>query len=215
MHKEKHMQPIKKVLLAGTTQAPYHPIESLADRLPAILGDNFDVVTTTCGNDLLELSQFDVCVLYVDLWKQQVPVSPEQAGALLSFVAKGGGLLVVHGGISIQLKSELADLMGARFVEHPPLQNILVSPTLDHPIVAGVDSFMVFEEPFQLEFSPLSEIEIFLEYTMDGVRYPAGWSRRFGLGRVAFTMPGHTAESFEIPSYRTILRNAVDWVADK
>jgi uncharacterized protein len=205
------MQNHRRALLLGTSrrEAPFHPIDPLADSLPDILGPDYSVEVSTLPADFMKASEFGLLVLAVDLWDQ--PFAAEHAGALLSFVAQGGGLVVVHSGISVQSKSELAEMIGARFTGHPDRQDLLLSPVADHPVVEGVDAFAVFDEPYMFQTSGLAEMLVFLEYTLDERLYPAGWLRDYGIGRVVFLMPGHSADVFEHPTYRRLIHNAAEW----
>jgi uncharacterized protein len=205
------MQNLKRALLLGTDRrtAPYHPIDPLAQRLPDILAPGYSVEQSTRPSDLMTIDEFGLLVLYADLWDQ--PFAAEHAGAILSFVARGGGIVVVHAGLSVQSRSELAEMIGARFTGHPAQQDLLLSPVAEHPIVNDVEAFTIHDEPYMFETSGLAERLVFLEYALDGRQYAAGWLRDYGLGRVVFLMPGHAADSFEHPTYRRLLRNAAEW----
>jgi type 1 glutamine amidotransferase len=40
-----------------------------------------------------------------------------------------------------------------------------------------------------------------------------GWARQHGPSRIVYVLPGHTASTMTHPGYRTIVRNACEWVA--
>ena len=94
----------------------------------------------------------------------------ELEGNLINYVAKGGGLMLLHGGIVMQNKSsKFGEMAGGSFDYHPVQQNIdvkLVNP--NHPLVAAFEGegFSHIDEPyffnnayFNYNFRPLLYME--------------------------------------------------------
>ena len=52
------------------------------------------------------LYPYELCIAYSDLWDERV--SPRQTAGLLSYVSGGGGLLVIHNGVTLANRYELA-----------------------------------------------------------------------------------------------------------
>jgi type 1 glutamine amidotransferase len=133
---------------------------------------------------------------------------------LIRFVKRGGGLMVVHGGIVMQNNSmEFSRMVGGSFDYHPPQQEIkvdLVEP--GHPMVNCFEgeSFVHVDEPyifknayFEYDFRPLLSMDVsalppLREETGDKVIY-ISWIKRYGKGRVFYVSPSHNAQSFENP----------------
>lgn len=158
------------------------------------------------------IQQFDLCISYIDLWDEKI--SPQQTAGLLSYVSHGGGLLIIHNGISLGDRYELAQLMGGKFIGHPPYQPLSFRTSGDdHAITKDIEPFEMEEEPYQFEFDSFTEKHILLEYQMDDKWYPAAWTHTYGLGRVTVLMPGHHEPSFKHPVIRQLILQAAQWTS--
>ncbi len=204
----------QKALLAGNySRVEYHPLDGVDGELCAILRDEWTVECTEDFDTFRsgKLDRFRLCISYIDTWKEKK--TREQVAGLLSFVCGGGGLLVVHNGISLHNDFELAQMMGAKFLGHPAQATLRFKPAaLQHEIMNGIGAFEIDDEPYRFEFSNLMEKTILFEYENEGSVWPAAWAHVFGLGRVVYLMPGHTAGSFANPVYREIIRRSARWV---
>ncbi|WJH32815.1 ThuA domain-containing protein [Paenibacillus sp. CC-CFT747] len=122
-------------------------------------------------------------------------------------------MLVIHNGISLQAHESLYKLLGARFTGHPPYQALSFQVReSDHPLLQGISSFILEEEPYQYEVHPETERDVVLTYEAQGQVWPAAWVTRHGAGRLVYVMPGHHAPTFLHPEVRRLLRNAADWL---
>jgi type 1 glutamine amidotransferase len=146
---------------------------------------------------------------------------------LLTYVQNGGGLMVVHGGITTQNKSRaFSRLVGASFDYHPPQQPIqirLVDP--EHPLVQVFpkEGFQHIDEPYfysnayeEKDFRPLlyfnnEEITGQREPAKTGKTYVA-WIRSEGKGKVMYCSPSHNAQSFENPDLLQFFLNGLQYV---
>src|SRR4051794_35171408 len=108
------MTNVPTLLLGNNDDAPYHTLRAVQQQIIDILGASFQVTAAegTTHLQLDVLKPYQLVVSYLDIWGK-VPAAEETAG-LLQFVASGGGLLVIHNGISIQGSPELSHLIGAR-----------------------------------------------------------------------------------------------------
>lgn len=210
------MSKIRALLVGDITSPPWHPLEPARAALEEILGDAFELTSTEDYEEFARLDQanFKLCISYTDCWDRELTAA--QTAGLLRYVAGGGGLLVIHTGISIQQNYELLQMVGGKFVEHPPIQPLQYYGTVDgHPLLDGVESFTVEEEPYVFEFDPYTKRNVFMEYEFEGKRYPAAWEHAYGLGKVVYLQPGHQASSFEPPAFRRLIQNAAHWAAVK
>jgi type 1 glutamine amidotransferase len=204
----------KAILLGDYTNPPYHPLDRIESELVDILKDQITVVGTE-DYDIMHadnLNKIDVFISYTDCWNKEV--TSAQAAGLLSYVSNGGGLLVLHTGISLQNKYELCQMMGARFTGHPPLQKLVfeIAAAAEHEILNEFEPFAIEDEPYQFEFDPFTEKMVLFEYRYENQRWPAAWAHEFGLGRIVYFMPGHTVEAFQNPIYRKLINNSVKWL---
>lgn len=206
------MEKRKCLLLGEYTHPRFHPLQGVDQKIGGILND---LMTVQCSeNKKLLLSEhiggYDLCIAYNEMWNESV--SPQQTAGLLGYVSGGGGLIILHIGISLGNRYELSQLIGAKFKGHPPYGplNFRVN---EHDITEGIDPFVLDEEPYRFEFDPFTEKTVLLEYEADGEWLPAAWCHSYGLGRVVYLMPGHHEPTFTHPVFRTLLLQAAKWAS--
>ncbi|WP_454193457.1 ThuA domain-containing protein [Paenibacillus sp. Marseille-Q7038] len=204
----------KKVLLLGDYTHPmYHPLQGVDAEVSRILQDEMTVQCSENRNLMLmeNLAGYDLLISYLDDWKGAI--APQQAAGLLSYVSGGGALLVLHNGISMHNRYEIAQLLGGRFTGHPAPRELRFQVTDPlHPIVSGIDNFSMEEEPYEIEFDNFADITVLLEYmNEDGKSWPAAWAHNYGMGRVVYLMPGHSVPSFNNESFRRLLLQSAMW----
>ncbi|MDR6553728.1 ThuA domain-containing protein [Paenibacillus qinlingensis] len=208
------MSIIPTLIIGNNDDAPYHKLQAVQQLIIDNLGASFQV-TSVEGTTHLKvdvLRPYPLVVSYLDMWGK-VPEAEETA-CLLQYVAGGGGLLVIHNGISIQGSPELSQLIGARFTGHPAFTTLpFEKMECDHPLLNGLESFEMDEEPYRFELDPFAPIELLLTYTHEGKQWPAAWTRAYGLGRVVYLMPGHHPPSFQSETYGKWIRSAGYWAA--
>lgn len=209
---------IRTLLIGHNESAPYHPLKAVQERLSAIWGEEFRVQAEegTAGLRKESIDAYELVVSYTDSWK--TPVAQEEIAGLLTYVAQGGGLLILHNGMSLQAAPELAQLAGGYFTGHPPYASLEFQVTEEgekHPLSAGLPGFTLDEEPYRYDLDPLAQVQVLLTYRHEGQDYPAAWTRPYGLGRVAVLAPGHHLPSFQHEEYSLWVRRAALWAADK
>lgn len=135
---------------------------------------------------------------------------------LLDFVSAGGGLMVLHGGITTQNSSaEFGKLVGGSFDYHPPQQKFRVYlQDPEHPLVQAFpkEGFEHIDEPYfyknaydEGDFKPLLYFKNQeIEKQRNGQSDPrektyVAWIRSEGKGKVLYASPSHNAQSFENP----------------
>ncbi|WP_150270228.1 ThuA domain-containing protein [Paenibacillus tepidiphilus] len=202
----------KCLLLGDYTHPRFHPLQGVDLQIGEILGE---LLTVQCSENkklLLSehLSGYDLCIAYNELWNETV--SPQQTAGLLSYVSGGGGLIVLHNGISLAKRYELAQLIGGKFTGHPPYTTLKFN-VLEHDITEGMADFELDEEPYGFEFDPFTEKTVLLEYESEQGRQPAAWCHSYGQGRVVYLMPGHHEPTFRHPAVRQLILQAATWAA--
>jgi type 1 glutamine amidotransferase len=205
---------IKVLLIGDDSDAAWHPLQPARQELEQILGSEFELTVSADYNRFAELCRddFALCISYTDCWNRDL--TSEQTAGLLRFVAGGGGLLAIHNGISLQRSYELLQVIGGKFVTHPPYQPLKYYATAEgHPLLDGVEDFTVDEEPYMFEFASHTPRKVFLEFEFEGTRYPAAWEHTYGLGKVVYLQPGHCSDSFKPASYRKLVLNSARWAA--
>ncbi|MCM3748676.1 ThuA domain-containing protein [Paenibacillus pasadenensis] len=184
-----------------------------------VLDDDFDLrVTGTC-EALEEDMPADQSLIVVnnDCWNE--PLTDAQAIKLAHFVESGGGLVLLHGGISIASHPVLKNLVGASCVERPANRRLSFQAVIGkggiHPAVQDIQPFELAEEPYRYSFLPSPDREVIMEYMLDGQRYPAAWAHRAGRGRIVVLLPGHTRETLRHPQVSRLLRSCSLWASGR
>ena len=138
-------------------------------------------------------------------------ISARLEANLIKFVKKGGGLMVVHGAITMLNNSmPFSDLVGGSFDYHPAQQDIQIEMTdPNHPLVKAFEgkTFVHRDEPYlfknaytEKNFRPLLYIDTEKLSTKKEIeeRYKyVSWIKRHGKGHVFYSSPSHNAQSFE------------------
>ncbi len=132
---------------------------------------------------------------------------------LLEYVENGGGLMVLHGGISLLDSSEkFTKMVGGTFKFHPNQQNIKIE-LIDakHPLTQAFDgnSFEVFDEAYifgtpydEYNFHPLLYFD---KNKITGLKKEdkkvnkeyISWIKKHGKGRIFYSMLTHNAQNYE------------------
>ncbi|WP_088341372.1 ThuA domain-containing protein [Robiginitalea sediminis] len=145
---------------------------------------------------------------------------------LLAYVRNGGGIVLLHGGTTMQLNSEsFSEMAGGSFDFHPPQQPMrvrIVEP--GHPITKGFQNqeFTLTDEPYffknaypKKDFRPLlamdaRELKGLEQPVEDPLRYIA-WIKPYGKGRVFVSAPSHNAHQLEDPEFLGFLLNGIQY----
>jgi type 1 glutamine amidotransferase len=209
-------------------QIPIDGIASLGEK-----GFQFDIISNAKDFSPEILTNYSVVLLCKsDNTSQQDRTSwktEEIEQAFVNYVENGGGLLVVHSGLTGEGSDAFQHLIGCRFIMHPNACPVTVQPIKGHPITEGVEMFCEFDEHYRIEiisqdadiiiasYSP-SQGEV-SKYESDPTNNtkawicPAGYVRTQGKGRVCVLTPGHTHEVWQNPNFQRTLVNALQWCA--
>jgi uncharacterized protein len=136
--------------------------------------------------------------------------------SLLDFVAKGKGVVAIHGAIVFLNESqEFSKMMGGSFSMHPKLEELTLKPVEpDHPLLKAFNGkpFVHLDEPYlfhkaykEKNFRPLLEIdqtslEPAAQKALQGDRRYVAWIKPHGKGRAFYCSPSHRPETYEQPS---------------
>lgn len=208
------MSTLKALALGSYSEVKYHPFAGVDREIEQILANDLQVFSSEDYGllDNKTLSDYKLVISYTEFSDDKIPV--EQSSALLSYVAGGGGLLVVHNGISLQRNQELGVMLGAHFTHHPEYTSLQMSiPVREHPIMQGIEEFVIEDEPYYFEMHPYFETTVLAEYPHEGAMRQAAWCHEFGLGRVVYLMPGHHLPSFSVEPFREMIRRGGLWAA--
>jgi uncharacterized protein len=204
---------LKGIVIGDYLDAPYHKLGAVEEELKEILSNSVEL-TFTEDRDYFnynKLSEYDICILYVDCWGKKL--GEEQMAGLLCFIASGRSIVTIHNGISYQSNAEFAQLIGGKFIGHPPYQKLTYNIVKEeHPIVKGISDFEMEEELYTFELDNLCDKEILMTATDGNITAPAAWIKKYGKGKVVYLAQGHDKKSFENLSFRKLIKNSVEWL---
>lgn len=145
---------------------------------------------------------------------------------LIAYVKNGGGLILIHGGTTMQNNSlAFSEMTGGSFDFHPPQQPLHVQiANSEHPITRPLpksgfnhtDELYFFKNAYSKKnFHPLlfvdaSNIKGIDASVTDPIRY-ISWVKKFGKGRVFVSSPSHNAQTFENASFLEFLINGIQY----
>ncbi len=173
------------------------------------------VVETADGWPTAEqLDRADVVVLYSNnpAW------SAERAKELDRYLARGGGLVLIHYAVDGHEAAEaLADRIGlawkggaSRF-RHGPLDLDLSGSS--HPIARGFGRLHLEDESYWNLVGNPASVDLIASGVEEGRQQPLLWTRRQGKGRVFVSIPGHYTWTFDDPLFRLLLLRGMAWAA--
>lgn len=153
-----------------------------------------------------ELARYDA----VACWSLIAKPNKEQVSALLDAISGGMGFLGIHGATASTWDvSEYVEMIGSKFLRHPPIKPFSVRiDDPDHPITAGISSFEVEDELYELE-GDLSRVHILA--SSEG--HPLLYVKTHGKGRVHYNALGHDHRSLQCPQVRRLYLQGLAWVA--
>ena len=178
-----------------------------------------------------DLARFDVIV-----WNNVTGdvLLPEQRSAMRAWLEQGGGFVGLHaaGDNSHDVWPWYQDtVIRAHFIGHPLdpqfQQATLRAEQPADPIVSGLpDEWVREDEWYSFAASPRApDVRVLLtidESTYNpgeffntplgmGEDHPMIWKHCVGEGRVVYSAPGHTAETYADPKYRELVSRAIAW----
>lgn len=156
----------------------------------------------------------DVIVLYSNnpAW------NGETAAQLDRFLARGGGLVLIHYAVDGHQDVEaLADRIGLAWrggrskFRHGPL-DVDLSAT-DHPIARGFKTLSLVDESYWDLIGDPDSVRVLGTGVEENGPRPLFWVRQAGAGRVFVSIPGHYTWTFDDPLFRVLILRGMAWVA--
>lgn len=184
----------------------------------------WEVETTYDLNRLLQLEEknYDLVASYTcfsanpdqENGKGSGMMEAAQVAAIYNWVRKGGAFYAVHSAVVLGETNPLyADLVGGRFIKHPPAFEYTVYPMFEeHDITKDINAFTVTEELYISEYD--GSLHVLMASNLDDVLYPMVWAKHEGLGRVVHNALGHNAETWAMPEYEKLTEQSINWLLD-
>lgn len=153
-----------------------------------------------------------------------------QRAAFKAWINGGGAYIGIHGsgGDPVFFWDWYADdLIGARFIGHPAIQEGRVQVNQAHPLARGLPAeWSMTEEWYSFDRSPrlsgahaivlLDEGSYKPESRGKSLRmgeHPLAWTRCVGRGRMFYSAIGHVPAVYANPNVVTLLENGIQWAA--
>lgn len=245
----------KKILVFSMHTGFWHWVNPHTQAMIQILADKsgaFDVTTSTdiAMMEKDKLKEFDAVVfnntnakgeyrnLFVDKISEDTSLDSvtvwEEAYKLeqniITYVKKGGGILIVHGGDTMLNNSmEFSRLTGGSFDYHTKQQAFQVRiEDPSHPLTKSLpaEGYNHVDEPYfyknaydELDFHPLTYFNnAEIEGQREGKEKTSGktyvsWIRKDGKGRAMYISTSHNAQSFENANVLAYFLDALQYVA--
>ena len=212
-----------------------HPYEESTPVLEQFLRNAGHDVTVYWDADVLsdytEMGKYDV-LIFNTLRANETALNDEQILGMKEFITSGNGFVCVHiSGCIPDTWPGYSDITGGGWVMgtsfHPPYGQFVVNvQDSDHPGVSGVSDFVTNDELYMgIEYSEDNDVFMYANAEggtyqwrneptyMPGGKFPLGWTRTYGNGKVFVTLLGHNGLSFETPEFQKIVLNGVNWVS--
>jgi len=175
----------------------------------ALANDGVSFTYTEDPNDLnpAKLGQVDALMIYAN----HDTITPDQEKALLDFVNGGKAFLPIHAAsYCFRNSPAYVALVGAQFQKHGTGEFTAEIVKPDHPIMAGIQPFQVWDETY-VHTMHASDRTILMERVDDSGREPWTWTRTQGKGRVFYTAYGHDERVWGHPMFHKLILNALHW----
>jgi len=225
---------IRILLLSGNEHHKWHNWEETAPAIAKVLEEDARISVDPIfqANDLaeLDLSRYDLIVLNYCNWHDPQGLQEQAKANLLRYLANSGGLVVLHFANG-SFHYSLPDAGNSDWPEYrsivPRVWNHYGASghdlygdvevrtiDTDHPFVAGISGFSIRDE---LYFNQEGDAPVHVLCTahskVTGFDEPVVWLHRYKTARVFQSLLGHSAEAYESPEARALLRRGVLWAA--
>lgn len=217
-----------------------HDFDFARIRLAQAIYDAGDI-RTDCFIDYENVAALQGSNLLVS-YTSQVPVSEAASTALQGFLERGGRWFALHASNSVGSNTIVPQIMGTRFITHPPYRRFRVDITRrDDPLLQDIAPFEIDDELYCIE-TMRDDIEVLMHCRwggeafggrmMETTDWPLMYRRRVGAGGVLYLALGHANRPYDkpfadgpdqpdhrgpwdVPVFREIVRRGVEWAAGR
>jgi type 1 glutamine amidotransferase len=167
-------------------------------------------------------NSYDVLVFY-HMWQK---ITDDQANVFAECIREGKPLVVLHHSIcAYDDWAEYTSIIGGRYFhkpatidgrEYPPssyihdLRFTIKIADNKHPVTRGLRDFEVFDETYKAYYVEPG-VKALLTTEEPTSTPVVGWTKNYGRSRVVVLQSGHDVPTFQNPSYRKLLKQAIFW----
>lgn len=213
---------MKSALMVWGGWEGHEPKQCVDILAPYLHEQGFEVRIAHTLDVYLEQDYMASLSLIVQVWTMGT-ITPEQEKGLLDTVRSGVGIAGWHGGMgdSFRSNTQYQFMVGGQWVAHPGDTVEYEVNIINHedPITAGLSDFAMHSEQYYMHVDPSNEVLATTTFSGEHVPWiagcvmPAVWKRRYGEGRVFYTLLGHIAQDFEVPEARHIVQRGMLWAS--
>ncbi|HEY2156957.1 MAG TPA: PVC-type heme-binding CxxCH protein, partial [Isosphaeraceae bacterium] len=191
------------------------PADRAAQLIPVMAGRGIDVTYTEDIASALNpstLAKYDALLVFANIDN----IAPDQARALLDYVAGGGGFAPIHcASFCFRNNPDVVALIGAQFLRHGTGTFDTKVVDADHPITSGLIPFRTWDETYvHAKHNPKDRHVLQVRVDTEGEE-PWTWTRTHGKGRVFYTAYGHDARTWDQPGFHDLIERGLRWAANK
>jgi uncharacterized protein len=168
-------------------------------------------------------TKYDVLVFY-HMWQK---ITDEQAKNFAGCIREGKPLVALHHSIcAYDDWPEYFNIIGGKYFHKPTTVkgkeyaacsyihdlhfNVKVVDS-KNPVSKGVKDFEIFDETYKGYYIE-DGVTPLLTTTEPSSNQVIGWTKQYGKARVVTLQSGHDVPTFENPSFRKLLKQAIEWV---
>jgi type 1 glutamine amidotransferase len=198
------------ILIIGGVSKLYHNIHKIGPIFRDFLTQEGYSVTITEDMDYLlpeNLKKYDAIIDYTT---HQL-TTESQAESLLTRIRQNSIVYMgIHGASTSYYDSErILEMIGARFVKHPPIRKIkVIVEEIDHPFMKGVSNFTIRDELYLQEYFPPFQILLSTQFKRQNI--PLAWIKPYGNGIVFYLALGHGPDQLNRGEIQQIIKNVIN-----
>jgi putative heme-binding domain-containing protein len=145
--------------------------------------------------------------------------SPARLAELDAFLARGGGLVLLH---SALISDDAPETLATRFglAAQPQRTKYRHGPTELHfaenpksPLVAGFSKLALVDETYWPMIGDRSKVGVLATAVEEGQEWPMLWTFEVGRGRVYASIIGHYSATHDDPLFRILVLRGIAWAA--
>ncbi|MFN0205845.1 MAG: family 16 glycoside hydrolase [Planctomycetota bacterium] len=143
----------------------------------------------------------------------------DHVDGILHFVRNGGGWVGWHcAADTFKSYPEYVKMVGGKFETHPAYGALRIQRITTHsPVGSGIEDFDSPDELYHLADATAADKDLILVTRSpgDSKTRPVAWTRRYGAGKVFYTVLGHGPDIYKHASFKKLMQNAAGWCAER
>lgn len=168
------------------------------------------VEVTSCADRLRHLDDFDVVIG----WLTRDPLGEQHEQDLVSFVARGGGLVCLgRTGEAWSEHARIRDMLGLDAGERSPVTELVAHVEQNSSITRRLDPSVTVCDSCYLVGTTPADTEVALHVTWRFTSIPVAYARRWGSGSVFNMSLGDAPQSLAHPTLRQLVFRATRYVS--